>query len=231
MEQRGLKKVAKTDLPELILHNSVSLDGSLTGFEPNMELHYRIAGNYKPDVHLIGSATIKKGIEMYGDGVPMEEKEDFVRPKRNKNIPYWAIIDTRGKLKGLLHTCRRFEFCRDVIVVVSGKTPKSYLQHLKERNYDYHIVGKDRADLKKTLELLLKKYKAKRILADTGKILGNLLLNQGLVDEISLLVHPVIVGKSAYNMFGDAAGNISLKLFKQELLDKDYIRLIYKVRS
>jgi hypothetical protein len=45
-------------LPKVIIHNSVSLDGSLTDFEPNMGLHYQIAGNYPPDAHLIGSNTV-----------------------------------------------------------------------------------------------------------------------------------------------------------------------------
>jgi 2,5-diamino-6-(ribosylamino)-4(3H)-pyrimidinone 5'-phosphate reductase len=49
-------------LPNVILHNSISLDGSLTNFEVNMILHYEIAGRYKPDAHLIGSNTIKIGI-------------------------------------------------------------------------------------------------------------------------------------------------------------------------
>ena len=47
--------------PKIILHNSISLDGSLTNFEVNMGIHYEIAGGFKPDVHLIGSNTIKKG--------------------------------------------------------------------------------------------------------------------------------------------------------------------------
>ena len=218
-------------LPKIIVHNSVSLDGSLTGFEPNMGLHYKIAGDYRPDIHLIGSTTIKKGIEMYGDGVPPEEKADFNKPKRNKNLPWWVIIDTRGALKGLLHTCRRFELCRDVIVLVSAKTPKSYLTHLKERNYDYHIAGKDHVNLKKALELLSKKYKAKSILTDTGRVLGNLLLNQGFVSEISLLVHPVIVGNKSYDIFSGIKGNIKLRLCREEVLEKEYVRLVYKVRT
>lgn len=184
-------------LPKIIIHNSVSIDGSLTNFEPNMGLHYQIAGNYKPDVHLIGSNTIKKGIELYGDGVPPEERKDFEKQERKKNLPYWVIIDTNGQLKGLLHTCRRFEFCKDVIVLVSEKTSKTYLEHLKERNYDYHIVGKDYVNLANALKLLSNKYQAKTILTDTGRILGNLLLNQGLVSEISLLIHPIIVGNKS----------------------------------
>ena len=231
MLKLNLKTKNDNMLPKIILHNSISIDGSLTNFEPNMGLHYQIAGNYKPDIHLIGSHTIKKGIELYGDGVPPEEKGDFEKQIRNKNFPYWAIIDTKGNLKGLLHTCRRFEFCKDVIVLVSEKTPKAYISHLKERKYDYHIVGKHCANLKKALELLSKKYQAKIILADTGKILGNLLLNQGLVSEISLLIHPVIVGQKSHNMFSGIDRNIKLKLFKKEILEKKYIWLVYKVEK
>jgi len=218
-------------LPKIIIHNSISIDCSLTNFEPNMGLHYEIAGSYKPDIHLIGSNTIKKGIELYEEGVPKEEKKDFEKQKRDKNLPYWVIIDTRGVLKGLLHTCRRFEFCKDVIVLVSEKTPKTYLNHLKERNYDYHIVGKDHVNLVKALELLSNKYKTKIILTDTGKILGNLLLNQGLVSEISLLVHPIIIGKNSYNMFGGIDKIIKLKLLKKETREKEYAWLVYKIEK
>ena len=59
-------------LPKIILHNSVSLDGSLTNFGPNMELHYQIAGKYNVDAHLIGSNTVIVGVELYGGDVPPE---------------------------------------------------------------------------------------------------------------------------------------------------------------
>ena len=216
-------------LPKVIIHNSVSLDGSLTNFMPNMELHYQIAGNYKPNAHLIGSNTIKVGVELYGEGVPLEEKSDFEKPERDRNLPLWVIPDTSGALKGLLHTCRRFEYCRDVIVLVSEETPEDYLAYLRERNYDYHAVSKRHVDLKRSLELLSTKYKVKTVLADTGRILGNLLLEQGLASELSLLIHPVIVGKDAYNIFGNINKAVSLKLRKQEVLGKGYVWLVYRV--
>lgn len=216
-------------LPKVILHNSVSIDGSLTNFEPNMGLHYQIAGNYKPDVHLIGSNTIKAGIELYGDVVPPEEDNDFIKQEREKNLPFWVIIDTKGSLKGLLHTCRRFEYCKDVIVLVSEETPKTYLDHLKERNYNFHIVGKDSVDLHKALNLISDKYDVKTVLTDTGRILGNILLNQGLVEEISLLVHPIIVGNRSYVMFCDVTSDIQIELIKSEVLEEKYIWLVYRV--
>ena len=218
-------------LPKVVIHNSVSIDGSLTDFEPNMALHYQIAASYKPDVHLIGSNTVKIGTELYGESVPPEEKKDFEKPKRAESLPYWVIPDTKGTLEGLLHTCRRFEFCRDVILLVSEETPKEYIKHLEERNYDYHVVGKKHVDLEKALELLSAKYGVKKVLADTGRVLGNLLLNQGLASEISLLIHPVIVGNKSYNMFSNVSKAISLKLDKTEILDKGYVWLVYRTRK
>lgn len=216
-------------IPNIILHNSISLDGSLTNFDVNMELHYQIAGKYKPDAHLIGSKTIKTGIALYGNAPP-EEKNDFNKPGRDQNLPYWIIIDTKGTLQGLLHEVRRFEFCKDVIVLISKKTPEDYINYLKERNYDFRIVGKEYVNLKESLELLFNKYSIKNLLTDCGKILGNLLINQGFVKEISLLVHPVIVGYKSYNIFSDINSNIQLKLLKNEILDEGYIWSVYKVK-
>ncbi len=213
-------------LPKIILHNSVSLDGSLTNFEPNMKLHYQIAGKYNADAHLIGSNTVNVGTELYGGTVPPEQQSDFTRPEKSENLPYWVIPDTKGILKGLLHTCRGFEFCRDVIVLVSEETPTEYVKHLEERNYDYHVVGTKHIDLEQALSFLSEKYEIKTILADTGRILGNLLLNYGFVNEISLLIHPVIVGTTSYNMFS-VVNKMKLKLCRSELLEKDYVWLVY----
>jgi len=129
-------------LPKVIIHNSVSLNGSITGFEPNMGLHYKIAGSYEPDVHLVGSNTVKIGVELYGGGVPEEEEKDFEKPKRDSALPYWVIPDTSGSLKGLLHTCRQFEFCKDVIVLISESTPEDYVEYLTERGYQYYVAAR-----------------------------------------------------------------------------------------
>lgn len=189
-------------LPRVIIHNSVSLDGSLTGFDPAMALHYRIAAGYRPGAHLIGSRTVLAGIELFGEGIPPEEPRDFEQPERDGTLPYWVIIDSRGALRGMLHYCRRFEYCRDVIILGSESTPEGYLAYLKERNFRYHLVGPDHVDLKRALELLSDTYGVRTVLTDTGQILGNLLLDQELVSEISLLVHPVIVGpgRSRYSV-------------------------------
>jgi 2,5-diamino-6-(ribosylamino)-4(3H)-pyrimidinone 5'-phosphate reductase len=112
-------------------------------------------------------------------------------------------------------------------VLISEETPEEYVRYLKERNYDFHVVGKRHVDLEKSLKLLSEKYLVKTILADTGRILGNLLLNLGFVSEISLLIHPVIVGNKSYNMFSNVNKNVKLKLYRKETLEKEYVWVVY----
>lgn len=214
--------------PYLILHNSVTLDGSLTGFMPDMELHYRLAGGFHPDAHLIGSQTIIQGQKMFGDGIPAEVPEDFEQPERDSALPWWVIIDSTGGCKGMLHTCRRFEYCRDVILLISEHTPEDYVRHLEERRYRYIRTKGKKVALPEALMLLAGTYDVNRILADTGRVLGNLLLDARLVDEVSLLIHPLIRGREAYGMFSDVSAEVSLSLVREDRFDNGCIWMVYK---
>lgn len=214
--------------PKVILHSSISLDGSLLGFNVDMEAHYQIVGSYGADVHLIGSNTAKAGLKMFCPRIPKEGPGDFNRPKRDKTLPLWVIPDTKGCLKGVLHVLRRFDLCRDLLIVVSRNTPKGYIDYLKKRDYAFHAVAKKHVDYIGLFKFLAKEHRAKTILTDTGKILNCILLNKGLIDEISLLVHPVIVGNRRYPLLGDVNKNIRLRLIKNKIVNKDKAWLVYR---
>ncbi len=218
-------------VPEIIIHNSVSIDGSLTGFIPDMGLHYKLAGDYKPDAHLIGANTIISGNEMFGEGIPEEIQSDFEVPQRDTNLPWWIVVDSGSRLKGALHTCRRFEYCRDVIILISETTTPDYIEHLRKRNYNYIIAGKEKVDLTSALNQLNETFGISKLLTDTGKILGNLLLNLGLVKEISLLIHPLIVGEKCYPMFSDLNKDLTLKLLSSEHYENGCVWNVYSTQN
>lgn len=213
-------------LPKVIVHNSISLDGSLINFDVNLFLHYKIAGSFGADMHLVGSNTAKMGIEMFYNELPKETRDDFIKPNRKGIL--WAIPDSTGKLKGLLHVLRQSEFCRDVVVMLSEKTSKDYIRYLEERNYCYYVVGEDKCDLKQSLVLLSENHNARRILVDAGSILSNLLIKLELVSEVSLLIHPVLVGKKAYNMFANLDESAKLDLIKKECFEGGYFWTLYQ---
>ncbi len=219
-------------LPKLIIHNSISLDCSISGFEANLELHYGILRSYSPDAMLVGSNTAKTGIELFCEEIPPEEEPDFVKPEIRPGDPraFWLLADSRGTLKGLLHILRRSEYCKDVIVLVSEKTPAAYLDYLKERNYDTIRTGEAHVDYREALEIANELYGFKLVVSDSGSTLNSILLEQGLAEEISLLLSPVLVGKASLNLFGKLEkSGIGLELVKNERMEGNYLHLLYRV--
>ena len=220
--------------PEVIMHNSVSLDGRVTGFPADLGLHYGIVGSYGAEAYCAGSNTARTGILHASPEVPAETPADFRRPDRDTGLSWWVVPDTRGVLKGLLHVLRRFEYCRDVIILVSEATGADYIRYLDERGYEHLLCGRDRVDFGKAFGLLAGRYGVKRVLVDSGPALAGVLLEAGLVDEISLLVHPVFAGAEAPGLFeglkpGPPPGAWSPA--KVEALSGGCVRLVWRARQ
>ncbi len=62
---------------------------------------------------------------MSGADIPNELAEDLIKPERDSILPLWIIVDSEGKLKGMHYIFLRFEYCRDVIIIVTDSTPVS----------------------------------------------------------------------------------------------------------
>ena len=85
-------------------------------------------------------------------------------------------------------------YLRDIIVLCSKSTPEEYMDFLNERNIDYLIAGEKQVDLKDAMKRLNSEYGINSIRVDSGGILNGVLLNEGLADEIHVLIHPELVG-------------------------------------
>lgn len=219
-------------LPKVVVFNSVSVDGSIKDFDVDVALHYEVLDRVGIDALLAGSATAKLGIELFVPTVPSETPSDFQRPQNpDKDAPWWIIPDSRGTMQGLLHVHRNSGYAKDIIVLVSSSTPKDYLDYLAKRNYDYIVAGDDHVDYRVALMELNKRYGIKTVATDSGGILASVLLEQGLVDEVQLLIAPEIVGQKAVNLFRTLNHNKKLKLVSCETKKENYALLCYRVNK
>jgi 2,5-diamino-6-(ribosylamino)-4(3H)-pyrimidinone 5'-phosphate reductase len=213
--------------PKVTMHTQISLDGCVRGFI-DTGIYYRIANRFNCDMVLFGSETVYTAAEQY----PPETEQAFIKPIDNPDDKRlrWVIPDSRGRLRNL-HVFRDSPYCKDIIVLVSKSTPKSYLEYLRERNYDFINVGEDYVDYAKAFEVLYEKYNCRNIRTDSGGILTNVLLEQGLIDEISLVISPCLVGVNHPHVFRSLSlkDNLQLKLINCESIDEDYLSLIYEV--
>jgi 2,5-diamino-6-(ribosylamino)-4(3H)-pyrimidinone 5'-phosphate reductase len=60
------------DRPRVVVHNTVSLDGRLSGFPVDLGLHYEVAATIPHDAILTGSATLlaaarAQGVDLHGE--------------------------------------------------------------------------------------------------------------------------------------------------------------------
>jgi 2,5-diamino-6-(ribosylamino)-4(3H)-pyrimidinone 5'-phosphate reductase len=91
-------------------------------------------------------------------------------------------------------------------------------------------TGDKRVDLKKALAILRGHHNIRTVRVDSGGTLNAALLRSGFVDELSLLVHPVIAGTSAHPLFAEAKPlKGSFKLFRQERLPGGLVWLRLRV--
>ncbi len=180
-------------MPRVVLHNAVSLDNRLTGFGADIGKYYELSSVFKENATLVGSGTVLAA----PDAVPPEDETAFIKPtiKSDDTRPLLVVPDSRGRIRSW-HYLRKLPYWRDVLVLCSRTTPKDYLDYLSKRHIDYFVDGDDRVDLKSALDYLNARYGIQTVRADSGGTLNGVLLSAGLVNEISLLVHPALAGET-----------------------------------
>jgi 2,5-diamino-6-(ribosylamino)-4(3H)-pyrimidinone 5'-phosphate reductase len=214
--------------PKIIIHTQVSLDGCRRGFE-DTGIYYRVAARFGEDAVLFGADTVLAAGEQW----QLPEKEaDFVKPESapDDKRPLAVVPDSRGRLR-CLHLFRNMPYVRDAVVLVSRRTPDTYLAYLRDRNYDFIVAGDDHVDYCAALEALASRYDCRTIRTDSGGRLTNILLEQGLADELSLVISPCLVGDGSLHAFGSLVlqETVKLELMSSEVLDGNYLNVHYNI--
>jgi 2,5-diamino-6-(ribosylamino)-4(3H)-pyrimidinone 5'-phosphate reductase len=158
---------------------------------------------------------------------PPEKNPDDTRP-------LLVVPDSRGRLRSW-HLLRKEPYWRDVVALCSRSTPETYLDYLSGRRVEYIVAGDDRVDLRTALEELNAWYGVEVVRVDSGGSLNGALLRGGLVDEVSVLIDPCLVGGTTPRSIFQAAdltstaGVIRLRLVHFEKVKGDVIWLRYEV--
>jgi 2,5-diamino-6-(ribosylamino)-4(3H)-pyrimidinone 5'-phosphate reductase len=152
--------------PRVVVHVAVSLEGATTGFEPDVERFYELAGTWEEDVTLAGADTILAQEEALAASP---------RPGPAVDGPLLAVVDGRERVS-------RWEALRECghwsdVLALRARTAGG------------------RVDLAAALRTMRDRG-ARVVRVDSGGELTGALLRRGLVDELSLLVHPVIAGSA-----------------------------------
>jgi 2,5-diamino-6-(ribosylamino)-4(3H)-pyrimidinone 5'-phosphate reductase len=212
-------EVVATRRPHVVVHVAVSLDGATTGFDPDVERFYELARMWREDVTLVGADTILAQEEALA-AVP--------RPGPAADGPLLAVVDGRARV-------REWEALRDcgswsgVLALRAGEAPVddgvSPARQL--------VTGTNRVDLAAALGALGKREGAELVRVDSGGSLIGALLRDGLVDEVSLLVHPCLAGAVGERVWhgGEPAHALDLKRIAAEPLDGGLTWLRYRIAA
>ncbi len=222
--------------PKVIIFNSLSLDGRMDGGrEIDLGLYYGLAARWKADAMLSGSNTILAGL------AGQEEPTEVEAPSGPKELhplasPYLVIVDNRGQI----HQWRWMQaqpFWDKVVVLCGSSTPGVYLEELEQAGVQYIISGEERVDLCLALEELNARFGIQTVRVDSGGVLNGVLLRAGLVDEVSVLLQPWLVGgESPRSIFvapdvGSPEQVIPLRLVHFEQVEKNVLWLRYEVQK
>jgi len=220
-------------LPKVILHNAVSVDGRMDNIEPDLGQFYGLAQRWEEDATIVGSETILKE-----EDIPEETEEDLLPPEKKPNDmrPLLAIPDSKGRVRSW-HHLRKAPFWSYMVALISKTTPREYIDYLERRHIDYIIAGEEKVDMRTALEELKTRYNVKTARVDSGGSLNGVLLREGLVNEVSIMVLPSLVGGTSLHYIFQAPdltskeAALELKLAHFERLDEDVLWLRYMVKK
>lgn len=173
--------------PRVVIHNAAGPNGILSGFDIDLGLYYRLAGELACEATLVGSGTVLAAPEAAWADDPHEVIEPdsehgslLVVPDSRGRVHCWGALRASGLWK-------RF------VSLTTAATPAEHLSYLRNRGVSVIETGNDKVDLSAALSLLRERYAVESVRVDSGGTLNGILLAAGLVDEVSLIVEPQFV--------------------------------------
>ena len=229
--------------PKIICHILQSVDGNIDGsfFSqpetiPALREFSRIREEYACDAVISGATT---AAEIYASIITdnlLEAQETYPRSdwQGAKADKYAVIVDGEGKIHWQSGMVERRGDKMHVVTILQENVSDAYIAHLRHAGVSYVFAGKDSLDLPLAVRKLKERFGIEKILLSGGGIVDWAFLQAGLIDEISLVIPPVIDGGTGLaSAFDDSAfaenhRPKALALIDVQRLDGDCIWLRYQ---
>ena len=231
--------------PYIVLHMTTSLDGKITGNflsstagEIATEEYYKCNRDYKADAFLCGRITMQTsfaGVELPDLTKYQNQKDDFC-DHIAKNHPYYAIsLDPHGRLNWAdseIYDEDEGYNNAHIIEILTHDIPKGYPAFLKEKGISYIFCGENSLNPLIICNKLYSLFNIKTLLLEGGGYTDTLFLQNDLIDEVNLIVAPVIENDiNAIDLFAKKKEGLPLNEFSKAQvtqLKDGVLRINYK---
>jgi riboflavin biosynthesis pyrimidine reductase len=220
--------------PYIVAHMMSSLDGrSLTdGWHLDFasDLYETTAATFDADGWICGRVTMQE--ISHGTDYPKGLARSAI-PRSNhfaeRDASQYAIsIDPQGRVAWKSNTALKSH----VIEVLTEQVPDDFLAYLQSINVSYVFGGKSEIDLDRVVQTLARELGVKKLIVEGGSHVSGAFVNAGLVDEVSVLIVPLVDGRSEHPSSFEVAMEqwqkpAYLKLTSVETLEHDAVWLRY----
>ena len=203
---------------------------------PALREFSRIREEYACDAVISGAVTAS---EIYANSLADDLQEvpeayprtDWQAAKADK---YAVIIDGQGTVHWQSGMVERRGDKMHVVTILQENVSDVYISHLRHADVSYVFAGKGSLDLPLAVRKLKEQFGIEKMLLSGGGVVDWAFLQSGLIDEISLVIPPVIDGGTGLaSAFDDSAFAENhrpkvLALIGVQRLDGDCIWLRYK---
>lgn len=237
--------------PYIFCHMLVSMDGKIMGNYMDtpqgikaQEVFYDIAFGKKPYYHhqgwLSGRVTTDDNFTFYKKPRIDENAEQVAEGDYIANAQagmYYVSIDPNGRLGWEKDTLMYEDTQAHVIEILTAKAGNAYKALLRKLHISYLIVGEDQIDFEVMLEKLKESFHIETLMLGGGGVLNWSLIQQGLCDEVSLVVASAADGSNQTPTLFEMRENFSndrpieFALQEATIMDEAALWLRYKVKE
>jgi 2,5-diamino-6-(ribosylamino)-4(3H)-pyrimidinone 5'-phosphate reductase len=217
-------------LPRVVLHVEASLDGRIDHIRPDVGRYYSLASRFHEDAILTGVDTLLQSADL-----PAEDDWEPPTPQAiGGGGPWFVVTDSRCRFDRW-NWLRKQPYWRDAVALVAEASPAKGLGRLAAKGVPTIVCGGQRVDLRTALQTLAADFDVRTVRVDSGGALSGTLVRAGLVDEVSVLLEPVLVGGVTPRTFlrgpdpASADDVVRLRLLKVEQFDDGLVWLRYDV--